>query len=368
MFFYISNKKTKKIKSKIIYRIRKISIICGDLCHSVVFYNNIKNFIKKIKTSLQLYKFYSCQIPTNERFLVQLFMIMTSFFVERCKIRIKGMQRKVRWIYKRALMCLLFERGELSIEGALTIPVFLFATIGFLYFFVIMGVDLKVYTAMENAGNEIGKAYVLSESFENTLTSDLAIKTAIVSELGVDNIKKSCIENGVMGINVRDSSYENGFLTMVVKYNVKIPFIMGDLGGIKRELKLCSKLFVGKEIFNEEECVYVTKNGTVYHRDRNCTYLNPSLKPITFGELVNTVNNSGEHYSICDVCLDNLKTQGMEEDDLDYGDIVYVTNEGNKYHLTIDCVTVKREVEVKKLSEVAGMKECSKCGADNYEE
>ena len=79
-------------------------------------------------------------------------------------------------------------------------------------------------------------------------------------------------------------------------------------------------------------------------------------------DLCETVNNQGKVYTICDSCLKELNALGKEEEDLDDYDQVFVTDEGEKFHIRNDCYTIKREVEIVKLTEVLDRSACSKCG------
>jgi len=95
---------------------------------------------------------------------------------------------------------------------------------------------------------------------------------------------------------------------------------------------------------------FITKNGTVYHRNRNCTYLNPSVKAVFYEDLKEKRNENGAIYYACEKCGNGKKT------------VVYITEQGTKYHTSLECSGLKRTIYSILLSEVGGRLPCSKCG------
>ena len=99
----------------------------------------------------------------------------------------------------------------------------------------------------------------------------------------------------------------------------------------------------------EESYVYITDNGTAYHRSRACTHLTLSIMLVGKEEAVGMRNASGGKYSPCEKC-------GGEG-----SGIVYVTKEGDRYHSTKECSGLKRSVRCIPLSEAGGRTPCSRC-------
>lgn len=55
----------------------------------------------------------------------------------------------------------------------------------------------------------------------------------------------------------------------------------------------------GKE---EDETVYVTETGLVYHKDYHCTYLDLSIRMVQGKEISGLRNESGGRYYACEHC------------------------------------------------------------------
>ena len=102
----------------------------------------------------------------------------------------------------------------------------------------------------------------------------------------------------------------------------------------------------GKE---EDETVYVTETGLVYHKDYHCTYLDLSIRMVQGKEISGLRNESGGRYYACEHC-------GGKG-----GGSAYITDYGDRYHSSLSCSSLKRTVYAVPLSEVIGKGACSKC-------
>lgn len=103
---------------------------------------------------------------------------------------------------------------------------------------------------------------------------------------------------------------------------------------------------------NHEEMVYVTQNGSVYHVNEECTYLDLSIHEVSGRSVSGGTNLYGEHYHACEIC-----SRGQSP-----GGLVYITDTGNRYHNQGSCSGLKRTVRLVCESEVEGMHVCSRCG------
>ena len=103
----------------------------------------------------------------------------------------------------------------------------------------------------------------------------------------------------------------------------------------------------GEEIF-----VYITPEGTVYHKNRDCSYLKLSIRSIRAENLEEARNSSGSRYNPCGTCAERGSPAGT----------VYVTDYGDRYHNSRSCSGLKRTVMMAPLREVHGKRACSKCG------
>ena len=97
-----------------------------------------------------------------------------------------------------------------------------------------------------------------------------------------------------------------------------------------------------------EESVYVTEYGEVYHTKRSCTHLSLSIKTTLFEKI------NKERYEPCELCVN--KEQMWK------GKMIYITDWGERYHMSVSCSGLKRTVYSIAKSETGGMRECLSCG------
>ena len=100
-----------------------------------------------------------------------------------------------------------------------------------------------------------------------------------------------------------------------------------------------------------ETLVYITPDGTVYHKTRDCTYLRLSVRQISYGGLSGERNLSGGRYTPCEFCVRRGWTGGT----------VYITDHGTSYHSSAGCQGLKRTIIAVPLSETGGRPGCSRC-------
>lgn len=101
----------------------------------------------------------------------------------------------------------------------------------------------------------------------------------------------------------------------------------------------------------EEQVVYVTDNGRVYHKSRSCTHLSLSIRIVSFDRVNDERNDGGERYTPCEFCGNHS-----------FLTVAFLTGQGNRYHSTLNCKGLKRTVREVYLSEAGSMPACSKCG------
>ena len=101
----------------------------------------------------------------------------------------------------------------------------------------------------------------------------------------------------------------------------------------------------------EEEYVYITECGTVYHRSRDCSHLRISVSICNASDVSMKRNDYGQKYRPCERCASGNSTG-----------LVFITDKGDKYHNSANCSGLKRTIKTVKLSETGGRGPCSLCG------
>lgn len=242
-------------------------------------------------------------------------------------------------------------RASITIEASLVIPIFLFAILCFIYTMEIHALQLQIQFAVENAAKEeaaqVGVIPVVNV---------VRLKRNIINQIGKERLDHSIIVNGAEGIHCAQSylSAFNDEIHVKTRYTIRLPF--PEFTKIKLPLhqEMVVKAWTGKKRNTQEEgegeIVFITKYGSVYHEDSTCTYLAPNINYVSYKQVGKLRNRYGEKYKRCTKCSHGKPISG-----------VYISEQGNKYHNSLNCSGLKRSIYAVKKSEVGGRKGCSKC-------
>ena len=102
----------------------------------------------------------------------------------------------------------------------------------------------------------------------------------------------------------------------------------------------------------EDSLVYVTEHGHVYHTDASCTHIDLSLHAADSGSLEDLRNSAGGRYHACEKCVGSGNVNAT----------VYITDDGDRFHNSASCSGLKRTVHLVPLSEAGDLPLCSRCG------
>lgn len=260
-------------------------------------------------------------------------------------------------------------KASMTVEASLVLPLFLYAFLNLISIIEIYRVQSNMSAAMhstvkqmavygyeykEVAGSDTGKASSLGLTY-------IYAANKVRAFLGNDYLSNSPIKGGAAGISWLRSEImgEDECIDLVAAYVVEPAISIMGYDDIIMHNRMRTRAWTGYDVEEiadsddteiAEEIVYITSEGTVYHRSRACTYLQCSIITISKDMVGSERNKDGDIYYPCDSCGDNAKST------------VYVTNYGNRYHSTIECNKLKRTVLCVPISEVGGRGACSKCG------
>lgn len=270
--------------------------------------------------------------------------------------------------------------GSLTVETAMVLPIFMILVIALLSSIEMM----KTYSAMEYAVHETAKelaynAYIpvilkeyagkydetvkefdlekagIAVRAADTLYTETAVRAILIDKYGLKNLNNSLIKNKSMGLHLfrSDVINEKGDIDLIVTYNVE-PWInvfgVGELTLVNRaKIHSWTGYVYPKEY--DEEYVYVTPSGSVYHTNRDCTYLHISVSTYMKSDIEDLRNKEGKKYNACKLC-------GNENEDSPF---VFVTDYGENYHSSLACSGIKRTIIKIKKSEIGDKKLCERC-------
>lgn len=294
--------------------------------------------------------------------------------------------------------------GSITVETSIVLPIFVFAIFAFIFLLQVLYVQQEIQSGLQQVARyceKLGYVYDYIENYEdnetikteeedknketrnletenqeieNQETKNIEIKNlakgVITSSLmnvkfydcvNQSKINQSCIVNGMKGIVFALSSYdeESDIADVVVKYNVHLPLGFFKFNDFRMSQRARVRVFVGStrmEVQEDEDenddYVYITETGTVYHESPDCTHLKLSITKIMGAALESKRNTSGAKYYACEICKPVIADQ----------QIYYITTQGNRYHSNANCSGLKRTIKKVKRSEVEGRKACTRCG------
>lgn len=251
-------------------------------------------------------------------------------------------------------------KGSLTVEAALVCSLFLFCVTALLHLFVLQELRSEIDRALTDAGKELSQDAYFADDWEEVTG------TAAVWSYGKHYLKNylegrktaGLIVGDINGVSLLGSGWneEDSLLTLRAIYRVRMPVGLTDLHPIwvvqSKKVRGWSG-FHGRGAagnLSEEELVYVTEYGEVYHRKLDCRHLKLSIRQSTFDEVSQLRNSEGARYYPCEYCW------GKEQS------FLYITDDGNRYHATLHCQGLSRGIRTLRLSQTGGLPPCSVCG------
>jgi len=176
-------------------------------------------------------------------------------------------------------------------------------------------------------------------------------------------INDSCIAGGFDGLSFGCSGIfgNEDDIDITVSYYVKIPVKLFVLDGMKISQRVRLRKWTGFKLTpaystnegTDDQTVYITESGTVYHTNKNCSHIKLSVRAV-MGIPDDLRNASGGKFYPCELCCSN------EPDD---NDTYYITSYGDRFHTVRNCSGIKRNVKEIKLSEVENRTLCKRCAS-----
>ena len=268
--------------------------------------------------------------------------------------------------------------ASLTVEASFLIPLFLMTVYLFWTFFTAFLLHTRMQAAMDQVTAQIAQQSFLAEDAAETAgwdTSDggisfsgvlrtaawmAAARGSLQREIGREALNASPVRGGASGISVAASTWNPaGDICLVVRYRLVFPGLPGKLLQLPVEQVSRRKCWTGRagsghaaeDGSDGTELVYVAETGRVYHRDIGCYHLNVTVRKVSFSGAMASRNNSGGRYRACEHCAVSAVIPGT----------VYITPEGDCFHVIRDCSALKRTVSQVPLEGV-GLPPCSHCG------
>ena len=285
-----------------------------------------------------------------------------------------------------------FVHGSMTVEAALGLPILLFFASALMAPMRFMDSQRKLQNALEAVAKDMSMAAYVSgvskdmlldrledpdglfdSAFDIISFADLMIR---MRESGADSIKDISItelsgiadEDEGEGTGESEASeadmifyrveYEGAFHAGFPGLRYKLSSVtnrrkwIGSEGGRGRDRFSGENTGEPGDDETEDKIVYVGKNGTRYHLDRHCHYIDNIMTEVDGSRVEDLRNSSGARYHACPSC--DAKPEGK----------VYIFESGTSYHSSTECKSIGSYAKAYSLSEVEHLGPCSYCGGD----
>lgn len=244
-------------------------------------------------------------------------------------------------------------KASYTLEAAVIIPMLTAFFVTLLFFFRIIQVQCAVEEAIMFAGRKTAIESSVIESPELLLIS---AKAYVLYALEDCEVVDQYVKGGKWGVTLVGSNCKDEEINLRANYTVSLPINLWDIAIVKLYSQNTFQKWNGDvqtTETEEEEWVYVTKSGTVYHSSLSCRVLNISVREVTESQIEKERGKDGQKYYPCSRCK-NEENSG----------IVYCTDYGTLYHRAVSCSYLTRTINKVKPEEAEHLKPCSYCGEE----
>ena len=255
------------------------------------------------------------------------------------------------------------KKASLTVETAMVMPIFLFAFISLIYLNVVIQYTNCVEQGLHQVAKDLAvKSYAISKAevsneikgkATGVLISETYVKSSVDKYLADTLMKPSSIHY------FRSDFDKSDIIDLVAEEKINLPYNFLGINSFYILERARVHAWTGYDVENavksnnakQEETVYITKHGRVYHRNRNCIHLKVIPKTVALTSLTDIRSSDGSKYYACEYCGGKVKS-GQ----------VYITDFGNRYHSNINCGAISRDIDTVLLSNVGSRRACKDCG------
>lgn len=241
-------------------------------------------------------------------------------------------------------------KASMTIEATIVIPLGMGVLLMLLFFFRILFIQAAVEEAIVYAGQMTAVESCLWDKEEQLLLSaETKLKYKLLQE---ENVKRY-VTGGILGISLLGSEISENEITLRANYILKFPIEFLGKKGIwltseNTFVKWRGDLYGGTE---NELWVYITKNGSVYHKNTACRSLDLHIQEGKRSDMPQIRGANGQKYYACKRCITSASESYL----------VYYTDYGKLYHGDLSCSALKRTISKVLLTEVEDRHPCSFC-------
>lgn len=241
------------------------------------------------------------------------------------------------------------QKGSYTIEAAIVIPLVSAYLVTLLYFFTVLQIQCTVDEALIYAGR---KTAVESSVVESEEVLFVSAEGYLLYALKNEPLIKRYVKHGALGINLWKSEFDGEEIILRAEYEIKLPITLFGIKQMEASSENCFRKWLGNHpVQNDENMVYVTPSGEVFHKNLDCRSINLSIHMGKVSEIEMLRGENGQKFYECLRCAweDEKKER------------IYYTDYGTLYHKDIMCSSLKRTIVKIKRDEIGDRRPCSYC-------
>lgn len=243
--------------------------------------------------------------------------------------------------YQGKRVYLFTSKGSITVEASIAIAVFTLTVFSIIGYLTLMNEQLSHQTKINNIAVAMSKLKFYEQ---------VATQRKDDSEQFKGQIEELQEKINLSGEQIEETDRDE--IDIVYSFFYKIPWIHKKIQITQRCLV---KDWSGRDITTQQELVYITKNGRVYHTTKECSHLSLKIRKTSMMQLPSERNCYGEKYQRCAICV---------HENLSFKDVVFVTEDGTKYHHSLMCSGLLRNIITVEKSKVKDMPPCSRCAGE----
>lgn len=247
--------------------------------------------------------------------------------------------------------------GSLTVETALTLPVFICALVLFIFLFHVQQIQLQMELALHATADHLAQYACLETEGDKktgalqTVVEFSAAEVFLRTQMDRQGVRADKILGGKTGVSLLGSDLSGEDVHLKASYQMKLPVAIFGTYGLPMQQTVCLRKWTGKrDVADTGDWVYITPTGKVCHESCECPYLDLSIRSVSMTEIAARRNQSGGKYSACSRCGNMQQT------------VVYITDYGKVYHGDLECSGLKRTVYRIRRADASGRRCCKKCG------
>lgn len=265
-----------------------------------------------------------------------------SLRVQRPKTKKKENIKIKKSLGKRAY--LFTSKGSITVEASIVIAVFALIMLSIIGYLTMMNQQLAHQVKINNAAIAMSKVKFYEQIIKENRGDNEQLKNIEEQTAQLQN------QINLSGEQVNEN--DMGEIDIVYSFFYNVPWI-------NKKIQITERCFMkdwtGYDITKQQELVYITKNGRVYHSTKECSHLSLHIRKVNYIQLSTEKNCYGQKYNRCAICVKQNLSTGSE---------IFVTEDGTKYHSSLMCSGLLRNIITVEKSKVKDMPPCSRCAGE----